>query len=46
MPIFVREAHGALVTDVDGNTFIDFIGSIGVMNDGHSDLRLVEAVKV
>ena len=45
MPIFVREARAALVTDVDGNTFIDFTGGIGVMNAGHSDPRLVEAVK-
>ncbi|WP_207890495.1 4-aminobutyrate--2-oxoglutarate transaminase [Rubrobacter taiwanensis] len=44
-PIFVREAKGALLTDVDGNTFIDFAGGIGVMNAGHSDPRVVEAIK-
>ena len=44
-PIFVQEAHGALLTDVDGNTFIDFAGGIGVMNVGHTDPRLVEKVK-
>jgi hypothetical protein len=31
-PMFAREAKGALLTDVDGNTFIDFGGGIGVMN--------------
>ncbi len=44
-PIFAREAKGALLTDVDGNTFIDFGGGIGVLNVGHADHRVVEAVK-
>ena len=45
MPVFVKEALGALVTDVDGNTFIDFAGGIGAVNVGHADPRLVEAVR-
>jgi 4-aminobutyrate aminotransferase/(S)-3-amino-2-methylpropionate transaminase len=45
IPVFVKEARGALITDVDGNTFIDFTGGIGVMNVGHSDPRLIEAVR-
>jgi 4-aminobutyrate aminotransferase/(S)-3-amino-2-methylpropionate transaminase len=44
-PIFAREARGALLTDVDGNTFIDFGGGIGVTNVGHSEPRVVEAIK-
>ncbi|QIN77833.1 4-aminobutyrate--2-oxoglutarate transaminase [Rubrobacter marinus] len=44
-PIFVEEAHGALLTDVDGNTFIDFAGGIGVMNVGHTSPRVIERVK-
>jgi 4-aminobutyrate aminotransferase / (S)-3-amino-2-methylpropionate transaminase / 5-aminovalerate transaminase len=44
-PILVSEAKGALLTDVDGNTFIDFGGGIGVMNVGHADPRVVAAVK-
>ncbi|HEX2729748.1 MAG TPA: 4-aminobutyrate--2-oxoglutarate transaminase [Rubrobacteraceae bacterium] len=44
-PMFVQEAKGALLTDVDGNTFIDFGGGIGVLNVGHSNARVVEAVK-
>src|ERR671917_117489 len=44
-PIFVQEAKGALLTDVDGNTFIDFGGGIGVMNVGHADPRVVAAVR-
>ena len=38
-PIFVERASGATVTDVDGNTFIDFTGGIGVMNVGHAARR-------
>jgi 4-aminobutyrate aminotransferase / (S)-3-amino-2-methylpropionate transaminase / 5-aminovalerate transaminase len=45
IPVFVMEARGALVTDVDGNTFIDFAGGIGAVNVGHADPRLVEAVR-
>jgi 4-aminobutyrate aminotransferase / (S)-3-amino-2-methylpropionate transaminase / 5-aminovalerate transaminase len=44
-PIFASEAKGALLTDVDGNAFIDFGGGIGVMNVGHADPRVVAAVK-
>src|ERR671916_3266931 len=44
-PIFVQEAKGALLTDVDSNTFIDFGGGIGVMNVGHADPRVVAAVR-
>jgi 4-aminobutyrate aminotransferase/(S)-3-amino-2-methylpropionate transaminase len=44
-PIFAQEAKGALLTDVDGNTFIDFGGGIGVMNVGHADPRVAAAVK-
>ena len=40
-PMFAQEAKGALLTDVDGNTFIDFGGGIGVMNVGHAQSRVV-----
>ena len=42
-PIFAEEARGALLTDVDGNTFIDFAGGIGSMNVGHANPAVVEA---
>jgi 4-aminobutyrate aminotransferase/(S)-3-amino-2-methylpropionate transaminase len=45
IPVFVKEARGALLTDVDGNTFIDFAGGIGAINVGHAAPRLVEAVR-
>src|SRR5215475_5449447 len=44
-PVFAASADGAHVTDVDGNIFLDFAGGIGVMNVGHSDPTVVQAVK-
>jgi 4-aminobutyrate aminotransferase/(S)-3-amino-2-methylpropionate transaminase len=44
LPIVVAAGEGATLTDVDGNTFIDFTGGIGCLNVGHSHPRVVEAV--
>jgi len=44
-PLFIDKAEGALMTDVDGNTFIDFYGGIGVLNAGHCPKPVVEAIK-
>lgn len=43
-PIFVASASGAAVTDVDGNTFLDFTGGIGVLNIGHARPEVTAAV--
>ena len=43
--IVVDHASGSTVTDVDGNTFIDIIGGIGVNGLGHSHPKYVKAVK-
>ena len=43
-PIFVDRATGSTVVDVDGNTFIDFTGGIGVMNAGHADPAVTSAI--
>jgi 4-aminobutyrate aminotransferase/(S)-3-amino-2-methylpropionate transaminase len=45
LPIVAAEAHGTTITDVDGNTFIDFTGGVGVLNVGHTHPRVVEAVQ-
>jgi 4-aminobutyrate aminotransferase / (S)-3-amino-2-methylpropionate transaminase / 5-aminovalerate transaminase len=44
-PIVVAEGSGATLTDVDGNTYIDFTGGVGCLNVGHSHPRLVEAAQ-
>lgn len=43
--IVVHEGKGSTLTDVDGNTFIDIIGGIGVNGLGHSHPKLVEAIQ-
>jgi 4-aminobutyrate aminotransferase / (S)-3-amino-2-methylpropionate transaminase / 5-aminovalerate transaminase len=45
LPIVAAEGHGALLTDVDGNTFIDFAGGVGCLNVGHAHPRIVDAVQ-
>ena len=45
LPIVAAEAHGSTITDVDGNTFLDFTGGVGVLNVGHTHPRVVEAVQ-
>ena len=45
LPVVVAEAHGSTLTDVDGNTFIDFTGGVGVLNVGHTHPHVVEAVQ-
>jgi 4-aminobutyrate aminotransferase / (S)-3-amino-2-methylpropionate transaminase / 5-aminovalerate transaminase len=36
-PIVLDHAHGCVVTDVDGNTFLDWSGGIGCLNVGHTN---------
>ena len=43
-PVFVDHAHGALITDVDGNVLIDLAAGIGVANTGHTPEKLVNAI--
>jgi len=45
LPVVIEEGRGATVTDVDGNTFIDFTGGVGCLNVGHSHPRVVEAAQ-
>ena len=44
-PRFIREAQGAILTDVDGRTYIDYVGSWGPMILGHADPEVVEALR-
>jgi len=43
-PIVADRARGATITDVDGNTFVDFVGGVGVANVGHNHPRVVAAI--
>jgi 4-aminobutyrate aminotransferase/(S)-3-amino-2-methylpropionate transaminase len=45
VPVFAEQGDGAMVMDVDGNTYIDFAGGIGVLNIGYSHPEVVAEVK-
>lgn len=44
-PIFISKAKGSKIWDVDGNEYIDYVGSWGPMLLGHSHPNIIEAIK-
>ena len=44
-PRFIRNAKGPTITDVDGKTYIDYVGSWGPMILGHADEEIVRALQ-
>ena len=44
-PVFWDSAAGAMVTDVDGNEYIDLTAAFGVANSGHTNPSVVAAVQ-
>jgi len=44
-PFFVASAKGSRITDVDGRTYIDYVGSWGPMILGHAHPRVVAAIQ-
>lgn len=44
-PVVMDHAEGAIIEDVDGNRFLDWIGGVGVLNIGHCHPEVVDAVK-
>jgi len=45
LPVVIARGEGATLTDVDGNTFLDFTGGVGCLNVGHAHPRVVDAVQ-
>ncbi len=45
-PRFIASARGATMTDVDGRTYIDYVGSWGPMILGHADPEVIEALRM
>src|SRR5438876_7529485 len=43
-PLFIKQAEGAVITDVDGNTYIDYVASYGPLIAGHANERVVAAL--
>ena len=44
-PLFIEEAKGAVIVDVDGNRLLDFAGGIGCLNVGHANRDVVRAIR-
>ncbi|MBV1905610.1 MAG: glutamate-1-semialdehyde 2,1-aminomutase [Pseudomonadales bacterium] len=44
-PIFFESGQGPLLSDVDGNQYIDYVGSWGPMILGHAPASIIEAVR-
>lgn len=44
-PRLIKSAKGAMITDVDGKTYIDYVGSWGPMILGHADDEIIEALR-
>src|SRR5947209_1506614 len=43
-PLFIKEAEGCRITDVDNNTYIDYVASYGPLIAGHANERVVAAL--
>ncbi len=44
-PCVINRGEGAMIEDVDGNLFLDWIGGVGVLNIGHTHPDIVEAIQ-
>ncbi len=44
-PLFIERAEGAYLYDVDGNKYIDYVGSWGPMIAGHANPEVIASVK-
>lgn len=43
-PIFIKQGQGCTLTDIDGNNYIDYVGSFGPMIAGHAHEQVVAAL--
>jgi 4-aminobutyrate aminotransferase/(S)-3-amino-2-methylpropionate transaminase len=44
-PIAISRGEGAMLEDLDGNIFLDWVGGVGVLNIGYSHPEVVKAVQ-
>ncbi len=44
VPPFIRKAFGSSIEDVDGNVYVDYVGSYGPMIAGHANRRVLDAI--
>lgn len=43
-PVFIASANGSHITDIDGNSYIDYVGSWGPMILGHAHIQVIDAI--
>ena len=43
-PIFIKSGSGCYLTDIDGNKYVDYVGSWGPLILGHADPRVVKRI--
>src|SRR3954470_12886171 len=43
-PLFIKQAEGCTVTDLDDNTYVDYVASYGPMIVGHANEQVVAAL--
>lgn len=44
-PLFIAAANGSKIYDIDGNEYIDYVGSWGPMILGHAHPKVIEAIE-
>ncbi|EXX91478.1 glutamate-1-semialdehyde 2,1-aminomutase, partial [Paenibacillus darwinianus] len=45
-PVYVERGEGARIYDIDGNSYVDYVGSWGPLIMGHAHPEVVEALKM
>ena len=45
LPVFIKKGKGAYIFDLDGNKYIDFIGSWGPMILGHANETVLKSIE-
>tara|TARA_B110000014_G_C20087960_1_gene569239 strand:+ start:99 stop:1409 length:1311 start_codon:yes stop_codon:yes gene_type:complete len=45
LPVFIKKGNGAYIYDLDGNKYIDYIGSWGPMILGHANKDVINSIK-
>src|SRR3989440_11616619 len=43
-PVFIKEGEGCRVTDIDGNSYVDYVASYGPLIAGHANERVIAAL--
>ena len=45
LPVFIKKGKGAYIYDLDGNKYIDYIGSWGPMILGHANNAIINSIQ-